>query len=105
MKLSDQQIFFFFDIDFDMQFLQLFVRYDIRRLRHLIDSALRLRECNHVADSAAVKHEHYQTIEAEGNACMRRCPIFEGIQQESEFSCASSSVIPMALNTFSCSSS
>lgn len=56
MKLSDQQIFFFFDIDFDMQFLQLFVRYDIRRLRHLIDSALRLRECNHVADSAAVKH-------------------------------------------------
>lgn len=68
-----------------MKFFQLFIRYQIRRLRHLVDGALRLRERDDVADRLAVEHEHDEAVKPVRNARMRRRAVFERIQQESEF--------------------
>lgn len=68
-----------------MEFFQLLVGNYIRSFRHLVNSALCLREGNDITNGFAMEHKHYQTVQTKGKAFMRRCAVLECLKQESKF--------------------
>lgn len=65
--------------------MQLFQSDRRRSFAHGIDSVLRLREGDDVADGLSLEHEHDHAVQAEGQASMGRCTVFEGPEEEAEF--------------------
>ena len=68
-----------------MQLPQLPLLHGVRRMREQTLCTLRLRERDHVADRIGAGHQSHDTIEAKGNATMRRCAILQRLQQKPEF--------------------
>ena len=67
-----------------MQLAQLLLADFGGRIGHLIRRRLGLRESDHVANAVGARHQHRQTIEAEGDAAMRGRAELQCIQQEAE---------------------
>ena len=55
-----------------------------RRAAHHVSSSVVLREGDEVADRVGATEERAETVEAEGQASVRRCAILEGAHQEAE---------------------
>ena len=67
-----------------MQLAQCLVIHLTRRLSHHAGRALGFREGDHFTDRLGTGHQHYQTIETEGQATVGRCAEFQGIEEEAE---------------------
>src|SRR5690606_2211719 len=55
-----------------------------RRLGEQAGRRLRFRERNHLANGLRARHHHYQAVEAEGDASVRRTAVLERVEQEAE---------------------
>jgi hypothetical protein len=93
---------FFFLAYANTQFTQLLGIDRRGSVGHQALGGLGLREGNHITDAGGAGHEHDQTIQTKSKAAVRRRAVLESIQQEAEFSLASSSEMPSALNTAFC---
>src|SRR5258706_2299984 len=69
----------------DVQLAQLALGDRRRRAGDEVLAALRLRECDHVADRIGADHQRHQPVEAEGDAAMGRRAVLQRLQQEAEF--------------------
>jgi len=56
-----------------------------RRTGEQAHSGCGLGKGDHFAEIIASQQEHYHSIDAQGNTRVRRCTVFKGIQQETEF--------------------
>ena len=73
-----------FNVKFYLQFVKLFVRNRRRGLCHDVTAAVILREGDEVADTILAAEQSAKAVEAEGEACVRRCAVLEGVHKESE---------------------
>ena len=96
------QIGLFLDINDQIQFVQLGRIQDTRSIEHNISSRIVLRESDTVADRIQTGEQRHETIQAISQTSMRRRSVLERIHQETECSCALSSVNPNSLNILSC---
>ena len=101
MRLLFLDEFFFY---LNVKLVKLFFRNFRRRFAHGVDSVLRLREGDDIADGLAFEHEHDHAVQAEGQASVRGSAVFEARSRKPNFCSASSGVRPIALNTRCCKS-
>jgi hypothetical protein len=58
--------------------------YGLWRSSHQIGTALGLWEGDELSNILFSRQQSTQTVDAEGEAAMRRCSVFEGIEKESK---------------------
>ena len=73
-----------FQIQRNLQFIQLLLGNRRGRAAHHIAASVVLREGNEVADAVGATEKRAETVEAEGQTSVRRCSVLEGTHQEAE---------------------
>ena len=68
-----------------MEFIQLTLVNGGRCIQHHVPAAVVFRERNKVANGFTAANYCTQPVEAKSDAAMRRCSVFEGPKQKSEF--------------------
>ncbi|RMO71602.1 hypothetical protein ALQ35_05713 [Pseudomonas fluorescens] len=68
----------------DMQLAQRLGIHHARSLGHHVRSTLGFREGNHFTDRLGAGHQHHQTVQTERQATVRRCAVFQGVEQETK---------------------
>src|SRR5438067_2193802 len=61
----------------DVQFAQLLLVHRAGRLRQQVLRALRLRKSDHVAQAFGTRHQHDETVQADGDAAVRRRAVLQ----------------------------
>ena len=75
---------YLFQIQCDLQLVQLLLGNRGRRAAHHVATGVVLREGDEVADAVGATEERAETVEAEGQTSVRRCAVLEGTHQEAE---------------------
>lgn len=71
-------------------------------VRHQTGGRRGFREGNHVPDVFSTGQQHAQTVQAKGQAGVRRGTVLQGVQQEAELQALLGRVIPRISNTVAC---
>src|SRR3954462_13517040 len=68
----------------DAELAQLLLMHRTRRMHQHVLRALRLRKGDNVADRFRAGHQRHQAVEAEGDAAVRRCAVWQVVEKEAE---------------------
>ena len=73
-----------FQIQRNLQLIQLLLRYRRGRAAHHVAAGVVLREGDEVADAVGTAEQGAETVETESQTSVRRCAVLEGTHQEAE---------------------